>query len=59
MHLLEEDHIFDENFEILHVSNKGKMLDNLESLEINRRKSLDILLNDQLDLNDSPFLNLF
>ena len=52
-------HIFDDNFEILHVSNKGLKLNALESLEINKRKFDNILLNDQLDLNTSPLLNLF
>ena len=54
-----ENHIFDDNFEILHVSNKGLNLNELESLEINKRKFDNILLNDQLDLNSLPLLNLF
>ena len=58
-HVLLENHIFDDNFEILHVSNKGLKLNALESLEINKRKFDNILLNDQLDLNSSPLLNLF
>ena len=57
-HLIENQHTFDENFKVLHVENKGKKLNFLESLEINRLKNTDILLNDQLELNHSPLLNL-
>ena len=58
-HLLENQHTFDENFKILHVENKGKKLNLLESLEIKRLKNSNLLLNDQLELNNSPLLNLF
>ena len=58
-HLIEHNHKFNEQFEILHVNNKSKRLDFLESLEINKRKYSDNLLNDKVDLNNSPLLNLF
>ena len=57
-HILLENHIFDDNFEILHVSNKGLKLNALESLEINKRKFDNILLNDQLDFNMYRWINL-
>ena len=57
-HLLEENHAFDENFKILNLENKNKKLNFLESMQINKFKNQDILLNDHLDLNDSPLLNL-
>lgn len=56
--MLEFEHNFNDNFKILHVSNKGSKLDLLETLEINKQKHLDVLLNDQVDLNNSPLLNL-
>ena len=56
--LIEPDHVFNTDFEILHVENKGLKLNALESLEINRLKNDDILLNDQIDINSSPLLNL-
>ena len=56
--LIETDHVFNTDFEILHVENKGLKLNALESLEINRLKNNDILLNDQIDINSSPLLNL-
>lgn len=58
-HLLSEKHNFNEDFKILHKENKGKKLNLLESLEINKLKNTNLLLNDQLDLNGSPLLNLF
>lgn len=58
IHLNSEQHNFDENFEILHLENKSKKLNLLESMEINKCKRLNVLLNDQLDLNNSPLLNL-
>ena len=57
-HLSENDHNFNDNFKILHVWEKGKKLDLLEALEINKRKDLGLLLNNQTDLNSSPLLNL-
>ena len=58
-HLLETGHNFNNDFRILHSENKGKKLNLLESLEINKLKNSDHLLNCQLDLNNSPLLNLF
>ena len=58
-HILDENHFFDDDFKILHVTNKGVRLNALESLEINKKKLDNVLLNDQLDLNSSPLLNLF
>ena len=58
LHLNNEKHNFDKNFEILHLENKSIKLNLLESMEINKHKKLNILLNDQLDLNNSPLLNL-
>ena len=58
-HLINCDHLFDSNFKVLHVADKGSRLNALESLEINKRKSTGTLLNDQKDLNSSPLLNLF
>lgn len=58
-HLLETNHTFNFNYDILHIEDKGKKLNLLESLEINKLKNNNILLNDQLDLNGSPLLNLF
>lgn len=57
-HLLEEQHTLNNTFTILHVENKGRKLNLLESLEINKLKNSNLLLNDQLDLNRSPLLNL-
>ena len=57
-HVFDENHNFNDDFEILHVADKGKKLDLLETLEINRLKYKNVLLNDKLDLNNSPLLNL-
>ena len=46
-------HLFDTN-----VSNQGLLLNALEALIINENKFWNILLNDQLDINRSPLLNL-
>ena len=58
-HLLECNHTFNNNFKILHNEQKGLKLNLLESLEINKFKHSDNLLNEQVDINDSPLLNLF
>lgn len=60
-HLLEENHLPSPEFKILHVENKGLKLNLLESLEINKIKNCNknIILNDQLEINMSPLLNLF
>ena len=58
-HLVETGHNFNSDFEILHVENKGLKLNMLESLEINKQRNTNNLLNDQLDLNNSPLLNIF
>ena len=53
------NHIYTDDFKLLHTVDKGLKLNALESLEINKRKFGDVLLNDQVDLNSSPLLNLF
>lgn len=58
LHLNNEQHNFDDNFEILHQEPKSIKLNFLETMEINRYKKFNVLLNDQLDLNGSPLLNL-
>lgn len=58
-HLIEENHSFNGNYKILHTENKGHKLNYLECLEINKLKNSGNLLNDQLDLNHSPLLNIF
>jgi hypothetical protein len=58
-HLLQETHTFSEDFDILHLENKSLKLTLLESMEINKYKFTDCLLNDQVDTNSSPLLNLF
>ena len=58
-HLVNENHNFDENFKILHIENKGQKLNNLEIMEINKYKHNDLLLNDQVELSNSPLLNIF
>ena len=50
-HLLDFNHIFNDVFRLLHVSNRGAQLNALEALEINKNKSMNVLLNDQLDIN--------
>ena len=45
--------------QLLHTADKGLKLNALESLKINKRKFDDVLLNDQVDLNSLPLLNLF
>ena len=47
------------DFKLLHVQNKGLRLNALESLEINRYKNKNKLSNDQIELNNSPLLNLY
>lgn len=58
-HLKLENHIFNNNFDILHIEQKSLKLNLLESLEINKLKNTQNLLNDQLDNYTSPLLNLF
>lgn len=58
-HILETGHTFDDKYKILHVCNKGKHLDFLETMEINRLRNTRELLNCQLDLHESPLLNLY
>ena len=57
-HLIDYNHVFNNKYKILHQENKGMILNLLETLEINRLKNCDVLLNNQLDLNNSPLLNL-
>lgn len=58
-HLIDEQHAFNFDYDILHCENKSLKLNLLESMEINKHKNSNTLLNDQLDLNSSPLLNLF
>ena len=58
-HLLDEHHLFNDNFEILHIENNLFAINNLEYLEINKFKYSANLLNDQTDMNNSPLLNIF
>lgn len=61
-HLLESNHILSQNhsLQILHIEEKGPKLNLLEALEINKlnKNARVILLNDQIDLNNSPLLNI-
>lgn len=59
-HLHTENHTFDpgSNFFMLHFCDKGRKLDALEALEINKRRNNPLLLNEKTDLNNSPLLNI-
>ena len=57
-HIRESGHNFNNNYKILHSENKSNKLNLLESLEVNKLKNTDHLLNGQVDLNKSPLLNL-
>ena len=59
IHLQESQHNFNQNFQFLHIQNKGQKLNFLEALEINELKNSQTLLNDQLDLNNFSLLNIF
>ena len=52
---LDENHRSNDDFETF--VNKGSKLNALESLEINRRKFDNVLLNNQYDINNSPLLD--
>lgn len=58
-HLRDCNHQFNFDYEILHTEGKGPLLNLLESLEIGKLKNSGLLLNDQLDLHNSPLLSLF
>lgn len=58
-HLLQEKHVPNPKFKILHVSQKKNVVDLLEIVEINKLKYEDTIVNNQLVLNNSPLLNLF
>ena len=58
-HLISENHNLNSNFNILHIQNKGIRLNYQESLEINELRNSNLLLNDQIDLNNSSLLNIF
>lgn len=60
-HLNENDHTFDasKNVKYLHMANKGRKMDTLEAIEINRHKTKFNILNDQTCLSASPILNYF
>ena len=47
------------DFQILHIQNTGQKLNLLEALANNKLKKSQFLLNGQLDLNNSPLLDLF
>ena len=57
-HLMEANHRFNDNYKVLHQEQKGAKLNALEALETNKLRNDNVLLNDQLDLNSSPLLNL-
>ena len=57
-HLLEANHRFNNNYKVLHQEQKGEKLNALEALEIDKLRDDNVLLNNQLDLNSSPLLNL-
>lgn len=57
-HLRTENHNFNNDFDILHLEQKGLKLNLLESLEINKLKNSPYLLNDKQDIYNSPLLNL-
>ena len=58
-HILNENHVFNDDFNILHIASNGAKVNALESLEINKLKNKNKLLNDKLDLNNnSHLLNL-
>lgn len=59
LHLNSEKHNFSKDFKILHTEKKSKKLNYLESMEINKKKRSGLLLNEQLDTNYSPLLNLY
>lgn len=56
IHVNKENHLFNENLKILHITTKGSSLNFLEILE---GKNSDDLLNKHTDFNISPLLNLF
>ena len=56
-HTADFDHIFVNDFNILHIKEKRTKMNALESLELNKRKFYNILLNYQTDINSSPLLN--
>ncbi|KAI5632973.1 GIY-YIG catalytic domain-containing protein [Phthorimaea operculella] len=60
-HLNEHDHTFEvsKNVKYLHITNKGRKMDMLEAIEINRHKTKFDILNDQTCLSTSPILNYF
>ena len=57
IYLTESKHNFNHDFQILHIQNKGQKFNLLEALETNKLKISQFLLIDQLDLNNSRFLN--
>ena len=52
-HIISEIH----NFNILYIQNKGIRFNNLKSLEINKVRNSNLLLDDQIDLNNYPQSN--
>ena len=55
------DFISNVDFKILHLNNKGRKLDALENLEIKRLmyNNCNLVLNEQIDLNNSPLVKPF
>lgn len=53
-----EKHLFDYDFQILHLACKGGKLSWLEKVEINKCENPNTLSNSQVDfLHDSPLIN--
>ena len=57
--LIFKNHIFNSNFNDLYVKNKGTRFNHLESLENHKLENSNLLLNEQIDLNNSPLVILF
>ena len=58
-HIIETKHLFNGEFKILQIEEKGLRLNCLENLEI--RKSVNSqknIVNEQLEVTDSPLLNI-
>ena len=56
-HVIEEGHAFgpmDDIMDVVHIANKGRMLDTLERFYINRETQLGTQINDKLTLQSNP-----
>ena len=56
-HVIDELRSFNSDLKILHQVEKSNRLNLLETLEINKLRFDNVLLNSQLDLNNSPLSN--